>query len=277
MNDLNKLIALAINEDIGHGDITTDAIIPSNQSGVAYLIAKMDFILAGVNIAQLVFEKLDTTVEFKPYFQDGSHVQASDKIAQCKGPLRSLLKGERLALNFMQRLSGIATMTHDYVQCLASDRVKIVDTRKTTPGWRSLEKYAVKIGGGHNHRMGLFDGILIKDNHIAVCGSIQQAIKLARQNNHHLVKVEIEVDHLTQIPDALEAGADIILLDNMSIEQIKQAVQIINGKAIIEVSGGVQKEHIHALSQTGIDIISIGALTHSAKAVDISMEITTIP
>jgi nicotinate-nucleotide pyrophosphorylase (carboxylating) len=230
-------------------------------------------VLAGLDAAKQVFRKLDSQVRFNPLFEDGDRVGDGEVVVELTGKLSALLKGERTALNFLQRLSGVATCVRSYVDEISSYAVRLVDTRKTTPGWRVLEKYAVRMGGAYNHRMGLYDGVLIKDNHIAACGGIAEAVDHIRKRVAHLVKIEVEVSDMDQLALALGAGADVIMLDNMNIEQITAAVKRIDGKAIVEASGGVNKENLGALAATGVDIISVGALTHSARCVDISMRI----
>lgn len=273
MHSVDELIELALREDIGSGDITTDATVSPDIDGTGDVIAKDDFILAGLDVARNVFIRLDPQVFFSTTFKDGDSVKKGRIVFSVRGKLSSILKAERTSLNFIQRLSGIATLTRIYVDRLKGSSVRIVDTRKTTPGWRILEKYAVKIGGGSNHRMGLFDGILIKDNHIAACGGIRTAVDSARKRIHHLVKIEVEVTDMAELTEALSAGADVIMLDNMTPDQIRKAVKEINSKALVEVSGGVNLDNLSLLAETGVDFISVGALTHSAKNVDMSMKI----
>jgi nicotinate-nucleotide pyrophosphorylase (carboxylating) len=275
MNSTEHLIKIALKEDIGSGDITTDNLVDPDLEGKGVIIAKEPFIIAGLDVACQVFKHLNANVIFIPVYIDGNLVKEGETIATVKGKLRALLLGERTALNFLQRLSGIATCVRSYVDELKNKRVRLVDTRKTTPGWRVLEKYAVRVGGAHNHRMGLYDGVLIKDNHIAACGGIKKAVDRIRTRVSHLVKIEVEVSTLDQVKDALKAGADVIMLDNMSIEQIKEAAAFIDEKALIEVSGNVTKSGLKSLADAGVDIISVGALTHSAGCVDISMRIQT--
>jgi nicotinate-nucleotide pyrophosphorylase (carboxylating) len=273
MNAATHLIDLALKEDYGSGDITTDNLIDPALSGIGEMIAKEPLVIAGIEIVKQVFNQIDPDILITANFKDGDFIQKGKTIIQLEGCMRALLIGERTALNFLQRLSGIATLVRSYVDILKNKKVRLVDTRKTTPGWRVLEKYAVRVGGGDNHRMGLYDGVLIKDNHIAACGGIQQAIEQIKNKISHLIKIEIEVSNLSEIKEAIHAGADIIMLDNMSIEQIKKAIKLIDGKAIIEVSGNVTKNELPKLADTGVDIISVGALTHSARCVDISMKI----
>ncbi|MCU0613771.1 MAG: carboxylating nicotinate-nucleotide diphosphorylase [Desulfobacterales bacterium] len=273
MHSVDELIEIALKEDIGFGDITTDAIVSPNLEGIGDVGAKDDFILAGLDVARHVFNHLDPQVVFSSTFKDGDRVKNGRIVFSVRGKLASILKAERTALNFIQRLSGIATLTRAYVDSLEGVNVRIVDTRKTTPGWREIEKYAVKIGGGSNHRMGLYDGVLIKDNHIAAGGGIRMAVDAARKRIHHLVKIEVEVTNMVELAEALSAGADVIMLDNMTPDQIRKAVKEINSRALVEVSGGVNLENIRGLAQAGVDFISVGALTHSAKSVDMSMKI----
>jgi nicotinate-nucleotide pyrophosphorylase (carboxylating) len=275
MHSIQHLIEIALKEDIGSGDITTDHLVDPDLDGKGIIIAKEPFVLAGLDVAGQVFKSLDAEVRVVPEHIDGNLVKEGEIIATVEGKLRALLSGERTALNFLQRLSGIATCVRSYVDELKNKRVRLVDTRKTTPGWRVLEKYAVRVGGAHNHRMGLYDGILIKDNHHAVCGGIQKAVDRIRVRAHHLVKIEVEVSTPDQVKDALNAGADVIMLDNMSREQIKAAATLIDGRAVVEVSGNVTKNLLESLADTGVNIISVGALTHSARCVDMSMRIQT--
>ena len=276
MHSIQHLIKIALEEDIGSGDITTDNLIADNLKGSGEIVAKEALVIAGIDIARQVFEQLDTEISFKPNFKDGDLIEKGEIVLEVEGKLRVLLLGERTALNFLQRLSGIATHVRSYMNSIANKNVRLVDTRKTTPGWRVLEKYAVRIGGAHNHRMGLYDGVLIKDNHIAVCGGIKKAIESIKNNLSHLVKIEVEVSDQDGVKQALEAGADVIMLDNMDIGQIKKAIELINGKSVVEISGGVTIDSLNQLADTGADIISSGALTHSARCVDISMRIKSI-
>jgi nicotinate-nucleotide pyrophosphorylase (carboxylating) len=270
---LTRLIDMAFAEDIGTGDITTDYLVSSYSRGSGIIIAKEDLILAGLDIAKTVFQRLDPEVQLQSDCEDGAEVACGETVLHLEGNMRALLTGERPALNFLQHLSGIATHVRAYVKALNNSRVRLVDTRKTTPGWRSLEKYAVRMGGAYNHRMGLYDGVLIKDNHIAACGGIQQAVAAARKQISHLLKIEVEVTDLAGVIQALESGADVIMLDNMDIAHIREAVSVIQNRTIVEVSGGITLKNLTELSETGVDLISVGALTHSARAVDLSMRI----
>jgi len=270
---IDRLIQLALEEDLGPGDITTDNLVPSDQQGQGIIVAKEDLIIAGLDIAHQVFTYLDSDIRWKPNCQDGDVLTAGTPVLSIEGRLATLLKGERTALNFLQRLSGIATHVRAFVDALGDSTTRLVDTRKTTPGWRVLEKYAVRIGGAENHRMGLYDGVLIKDNHIVAAGGVTAAITRVRQKISHLVKIEVETFDMEQVREALAAGADVIMLDNMDIPQIQEAVQEIDGRALVEVSGGIQMQDLSALTATGVDIISVGALTHAARCVDLSMRL----
>jgi nicotinate-nucleotide pyrophosphorylase (carboxylating) len=266
---------MALAEDIGNGDITTDALVHPDDFGIAKIFAKEKLVIAGLDMVSLVFGYLaPESCQFEPKCKNGDELLSGQIVCEIKSTLSSLLEGERTALNFLQRLSGIATTTRAYVKILGNrDKPIIVDTRKTTPGWRVLEKEAVRAGGAKNHRMGLFDGVLIKDNHIVICGGVIPAIERVRKQISHLSKIEVEVENFKQLDQALSAKADIIMLDNMSVDDIQQAVEIVNGRALLEVSGGVTMAHVEKLADSGVDIISIGGLTHSAKAVDLSMDI----
>ncbi len=273
MNSIQHLIEIALKEDIGPGDITTDNLIDPNLEGRGVIIAKEPLVVAGLEIVARVFRHLDPKVILRSEYKDGDAVEPGDTLADVQGRLRALLSGERTALNFLQRLSGVATFVRSHVNEFAGKNSRLVDTRKTTPGWRVLEKYAVRVGGAHNHRMGLYDGVLIKDNHIAACGGIKKAVDRIRSEVSHLLKIEVEVSSKKQVEEALEAGADVIMLDNMNVQQIKDAIAHIDGRAVVEVSGNVKKSVLKSLADTGADIISAGALTHSARCVDISMRI----
>jgi nicotinate-nucleotide pyrophosphorylase (carboxylating) len=270
---LTRLIDMALAEDIGTGDITTDYLISCHSQGCGIIIAKEDLVLCGLDIAKTVFQRLDPKVHLHSSYEDGAEIVCGETVLVLEGSLRALLTAERPALNFLQRLSGIATHVRTYVKALKHSRVRLVDTRKTIPGWRVLEKYAVRTGGAHNHRMGLFDGVLIKDNHIAACGGIRQAVTAARKQISHLIKIEVEVSDLSGVHEALESGVDVIMLDNMDIAHIRESVSVIQNRAIVEVSGGIALKHLADLAETGVDLISVGALTHSARAVDLSMRI----
>jgi nicotinate-nucleotide pyrophosphorylase (carboxylating) len=281
MNGLNflsidNILLNALREDIGNGDITTSSLIAEKHISKAGIIAKGDFMLAGLPFAERTFQLIDKNIKFKIFKKDGRHVKTRDVIAKISGNTRSILMAERTALNLLQRLSGTATLTSKYVQRVKGLKVKIADTRKTPPGLRYFDKYAVRTGGGHNHRYGLFDGVLIKDNHIAAAGGVGKAVKLARSKAHHLLKIEAEVKNIREVKEALSAGADVIMLDNMPVKEMKKAVSIIRHKAhdvLIEASGNITLENVRSIAETGVDLISVGALTHSAPAADISMKI----
>lgn len=273
---LDQLIELAVIEDIGAGDITTSALYGDGRKGEAVISAKEPMVIAGLEAARRVFLKMDPELEFFPNCSDGAKIAAGQVIASVTGDFCALLTGERIALNFLQRLSGIATHTRSYVDELSGKPVRLVDTRKTVPGWRALEKYAVRMGGANNHRMGLYDGILIKDNHIEAFGNIRTAIEKTRLRGSHLLKIEIEVSRLEQVREALAAGADVIMLDNMNDEDIQQAVAEIDGRAKVEVSGQVAQGRLRQLAEMKVDIISVGALIHAARFVDLSMTISLL-
>lgn len=274
VSSIQNLIQLALMEDIGSGDITSNSIIPENVKAEALIISKSDGIIAGVDIACEVFHFVDKTIYPEFLVSDGDRIKEGQKLAVVFGLARSILTAERTVLNFLQRLSGIATNTSKYVSAVSGYKAKVVDTRKTTPGWRVLEKYAVRVGGGSNHRFGLYDAVLIKDNHIAISGSISNAVVNARKQIPLTMKVEVEVENLAQVQEAIDAGADIIMLDNMSIDMMHKAVNLINGRAIVEASGGIRLDNVSDVAATGVDFISIGALTNAAMPLDISMDIT---
>ncbi len=271
--NIDIVIESALREDIGTGDITTDALIPENTEGHGYVVAKEALVLAGLEVAGRVFLLLDPRVTFTALCRDGAAIDAGTRVFEVSGDLAAILKAERTALNFLQHLSGIATLTRSWVDMLKGTGARLVDTRKTLPGLRMLEKYAVRVGGAHNHRIGLFDGVLIKDNHIVACGGISQAVQRARAYTHHLVRIEVETATFEEVDEAVAAGADVIMLDNMDLPQIREAVKRINGRAMVEVSGSVDKQHLREIAEAGADIISAGFLTHSARAVDLSMRI----
>ncbi|WP_425059064.1 putative nicotinate-nucleotide pyrophosphorylase [carboxylating] [Sporomusa carbonis] len=270
---LDELLRLALREDIGFGDITSETIFAEDHISQGYLLAKENMVLAGIGVFIRVFALLDDRVIVTPHYVDGARIAAGEKIAFIEGPTRALLAGERVAINLLQRMSGIATKTSRYVEALRESNTVIVDTRKTTPGMRMLEKYAVTVGGGKNHRYGLDDMVLIKDNHIHTAGGIVPAVNKVRGRISPFMKIEVEAETFEQVEEALSAGADVIMLDNMTLADIKQAVMLINGQALVEVSGNVTLEKVAALADVGVDIISCGALTHSVKAIDISMKL----
>ena len=263
----------ALAEDIGAGDVTTQALVPAHQLGVAGARAKQAGVLAGSAIAARVFSLLDGAVDASLLLSDGELLTPGTTFLQVEGSLQAILTGERVALNILRHLSGIATLTRAFVQAVEGTNARIIDTRKTTPGLRLFEKYAVRVGGGHNHRIGLFDGVLIKDNHIAACGSVTAAVERARTSVHHLLKIQIEAESLEQVAEALEAGVDGILLDDMSPEMMATAVEMAQGRAFTEASGGITLESVRDAARTGVDLISVGMLTHSAAALDISLDI----
>jgi nicotinate-nucleotide pyrophosphorylase (carboxylating) len=275
--EIEEIIDHALAEDLGKGDVTTEALIPGDQQGTGFIMAKEEGILAGVEAAKQVFFRVDPELKVRILLEDGARVKPGSKLAKVSGSITSILKAERVALNFLQRLSGIASETNRYVVRVEGLPVRIMDTRKTTPGLRSLEKYAVRVGGGKNHRMSLGDGILIKDNHLVTLRSqelnIKEIIAKARQNAPQRLPVEVEVRTVSEASEAVEAGADIVMLDNMNLEDMREAVKSIHGRALIEASGGITLDNVRAVAETGVDFISIGALTHSTRALDISLEL----
>lgn len=272
-SEIKKIIKRALKEDIAKGDITTNAIISKKAKSIGRFLVKSDGVICGLPIAKMVFKELDKNISFKMFYKDGDFVKAGTIAAEIKGSEKALLTGERTALNFMQRLSGIATMAHSYAEKLKGTSAQLLDTRKTVPGLRMLDKYAVKKGGGKNHRIGLFDMVLIKDNHIKAAGSITKAVSLIRKNYGNKFKIEVETKNIDEVREALETKADIIMLDNMDKEIMTEAVKIINGNAKTEASGNITIDNIAEVASTGVDFISVGALTHSVKALDISMKI----
>jgi nicotinate-nucleotide pyrophosphorylase (carboxylating) len=270
---VRKIIEQALFEDLGPGDVTSEATVPAGATSTAEMLAKQDLVLAGLDVSLEVFHYLDAAIQLTRFAQDGDRIKSGMVIARVSGNTRVLLAGERVALNLLQHMSGIATLTSKYVEQLKGLKAQALDTRKTLPGLRQLEKYAVRMGGGTNHRFGLYDGVLIKDNHIKAVGSIAKAIDSARRKAHHLLKIEVETKTLDEAREALAAKADIILLDNMPLDMIREAVKLINGQASIEASGNVTFETIREIGETGVDFISSGSLTHSAPAADISMKI----
>ena len=270
---IEPLVRAALVEDLGRaGDITTDAIVPAQDQARMAIVARQPGTIAGLDLAALAFELVDPRLAFGPVVGDGAQVKAGDVVAVVSGPARGLLTGERVALNFLGRMSGIATATHAVVQAIAPHATRVVCTRKTTPLLRSVEKYAVRAGGGSNHRFGLDDAVLIKDNHIAVAGGVTTAIQRARAAIGHLVKIEVEVDTLAQLEEALAAGAEAVLLDNMSLEDLRTAVALCKGKAVAEASGGINLTNAPDIAATGVDIISLGWLTHSVPVLDLGLD-----
>lgn len=274
---MKDIIDLALAEDLGDGDATTDALIPPDRKGRGALLVKSPGVIAGLKVAADVFRRVDPKIRLKVLIPDGSKVKPGDIAATVSGPYAGILKAERTALNFLQRLSGVATETAKYVEAVRGLPVKILDTRKTTPGMRALEKYAVRMGGGTNHRFNLGDAILIKDNHIAALKDqgldLEEIIARARETNRRRLKIEIEVTNTTDAVIAAKSGADIIMLDNMSLTEMRRAVKAVKGRAFIEASGGMTLDRVRAVAETGVDFISIGAITHSARALDISLEL----
>jgi nicotinate-nucleotide pyrophosphorylase (carboxylating) len=288
---IEEIIDRALAEDLGKGDVTTEALIRGDQQGIGFIVAKKEGILAGIKVAKQVFHRVDPELKVAILLEDGARVKPGSKVAKVSGSIASILKAERVALNFLQRLSGIASETNRYVEAVKGLPVRIMDTRKTTPGLRSLEKYAVRIGGGENHRMNLGEGILIKDNHLVALRSqglnIKEIVAKARQNaplslrgekrrsnlQASQTQVEVEVGTVSEALEAVEAGADIVMLDNMNLEDMRKAVKSIHGHALIEASGGITLDNVRAVAEAGVDFISIGALTHSARALDISLEL----
>lgn len=272
--DTSEIARRALSEDVGTGDVTTLYTVSPSTRAEAVILAKSAGVVAGLPVAAAVFLQVDSSLVIESQVEEGAHVQPGQTLMTISGAAQSILTGERVALNFVQHLSGIATKTARFVELAAGTRARIVDTRKTTPGLRALEKYAVRVGGGHNHRFGLYDAVLIKDNHIAASGSITQAVQNAFAQAPHTMTVTVECDTLAQVQEAVDAGADIVLLDNMTTVQMEQAIEIVAGQAATEASGGVNEDTVAAIALTGVDIISVGALTHSAPALDISLDLS---
>ena len=268
----DELILSALREDITSEDITTNAVMRTYQKGEVELICKQDGVLAGLDVFRRVFELLDSATEFEMYYKDGESVQKGELIGKVTGDIRVLLSGERTALNFLQRMSGIATYTHEIAKLLEGTNTKLLDTRKTTPNMRVFEKYAVKAGGGYNHRYNLSDGILLKDNHIGAAGGVKESVAMAKEYAPFVRKIEIEVENLEMLQEALDAGADIVMLDNMTPEMMQKAVAMAKGRAETECSGNVTRENVERLVNLGVDYISSGALTHSAPIMDLSLK-----
>ncbi|MDI6742221.1 MAG: carboxylating nicotinate-nucleotide diphosphorylase [Smithella sp.] len=268
-----KIIENALAEDIGAGDITTKAIIRSGKQGRAFAIAKESFIIAGLDVFEATFKFLDRKIKIKKFFKDGCRVKKGDVIAEVSGSLSSVLMAERVALNLFQRMCGISTLTARYLDAVLDTKAVILDTRKTAPGLRILDKMAVKIGDGQNHRFGLYDAVLIKDNHIEAAGGIRAAVEAQKRNLSRDMKIEVETKNMKEVREALACGADIILLDNMSVPAMKKAVALVNGRALLEASGNVSLQNVASIAATGVDYISIGELTHSVRAADISLKI----
>jgi nicotinate-nucleotide pyrophosphorylase (carboxylating) len=269
---IEAAVEAALREDMPEGDVTSESLVPPEARSEAYFLAKEDGVLAGLGIAARVFLRIDPSMIFIERFKDGAAFRQGDKLARIKGPTLALLEGERTALNFLQRLSGIATATRRYVDAVAGTKARILDTRKTTPGLRLLEKYAVRTGGGTNHRTSLSDMVLIKDNHLRFVGSVAEAVRRARAKAPRGIRIEVEAASLLQVREALAAGADWIMLDNMPLETMSQAVGLVGGRVALEASGNMTLERVGAVAETGVDYISVGALTHSARAIDLSMD-----
>lgn len=269
---MERLIKQALEEDLGNEDVTTNSVMREYKKGMVKLICKQDGVICGLNVFERVFKLLDENTEVTCFFKDGDEVKKGQKVAIISGDIRVLLSGERVALNYLQRMSGIATYTRSVVKLLEGCKTKLLDTRKTTPNMRVFEKYAVRTGGGYNHRYNLSDGVLLKDNHIGAAGGVRQAVEAARAYAPFVRKIEVEVENLEMCKEALDVGADIIMLDNMSVEDMKAAVEMIGGRAITECSGNVTKENIEKIKCTGVDYVSSGALTHSAPILDLSLK-----
>ncbi len=273
---IRSLVTRALGEDIGPGDVTSELTIPTEAMARGRFFAKQDGVLSGLGVCEECFRQLDASCVLEALLDEGDSFSSGTDIAIVSGPARAVLGAERTALNFLQRLCGIATLTRSFVDAIAGTSASIVDTRKTSPCLRALEKRAVKAGGGHNHRFALYDGILLKDNHIAIAGGVQAAIAAARAGRTHTLKIEIEVTDLDQLREAIEAGADVVMLDNMTPEQLAEAVRVADGRVLTEASGGIGLDNVAAIAATGVDLISVGALTHSAPAIDISLEVAAV-
>jgi nicotinate-nucleotide pyrophosphorylase (carboxylating) len=272
---VERLVELAIEEDLGRGDVTTDCLLLEETAAEGRILAREELVVCGLELTEYVFARIGPELDLSILVTDGEEVSDGAELILVNGPAAAMLMVERTALNFLQRLSGVATTTRRYVKIVSATgaKARVVDTRKTLPGWRILDKWAVKCGGGGNHRVDLGSGVLIKDNHIAACGSVWEAIKRAQRLAPHTLRIEVEVTNLAQLDEALDAGADIIMLDNMNEELLSQAVQRADGRALLEASGGINRDTVAAVALTGVDLVSVGRLTHSARSVDISMEI----
>jgi len=272
INEIDEIIELALKEDLSAGDITSESLIPSKSRSAAIILAKEEGVLAGIDVARRVFETIDSSLRFERRFEDGQMFKKNDSLAKIEGNSVLILKGERTALNFLQRMSGIAAKTRKFVQAVEGTKTKILDTRKTTPGLRVLEKYAVKIGGGENHRFNLSEMVLIKDNHLQIVGSVSEAVSRAKEKVGKGIRIEVETKSLDEVKEAVQSGADIVMLDNMPLERIKEVVEWVRGRVPLEVSGKVTLDKIRDISSLGVDYISVGSLTHSFKSLDISLE-----
>jgi nicotinate-nucleotide pyrophosphorylase (carboxylating) len=274
---IQALVDRALAEDLGSGDVTTDSLIPPDSRGLGMIVAKASGVIAGLEVSMEVFRRTDPFLETRALIADGTKVTPGDVVAEVEGSVGGIVKAERVALNFLQRLSGIATETSRYVEAVAGTSARILETRKTTPGLRELEKYAVRVGGGRNHRMNLSDGILIKDNHIEALRarglSLGDVVRLSREKAPHTLRTEVEVETVQEAREAMEAGADALLLDNMSLEEMRNTVVMVQGRCILEASGGINLETARSISETGVDLLSVGALTHSVRALDISLDL----
>lgn len=274
MRSLDERLLQALQEDLGHGDITSEAVVEPNCTGRAVVVGREDFVLSGSTPFRRIFQLLDPDLELAPHYADGDPVPKDEPVFSLAGRVRPILSGERTALNLLQHLCGIATWTQRLATAVVGTGCRLLDTRKTTPLWRQWEKAAVRDGGGFNHRFGLFDGILIKDNHVAAAGGVAEAVRRARKRAPHTLKIEVEVDRLDQLDEALDAGAEVVLLDNFTVEMLRRAVAVNRGRALLEASGGISLETVRAVAETGVDLVSCGALTHSAPAIDLSLELS---
>ena len=273
LNDVEHLIDLALEEDIKDGDLTTEYLIAEDKKVTAFMKAKADGVLSGIFIAEKIFKKLDANINWNPKFNDGDKIKNGDTIVEFSGSYRAILTGERTALNFLQRMSGVATKTNEFVKAIEGTKSQILDTRKTLPTYRMIDKYSVKMGGGTNHRIGLFDMVMIKDNHIKVAGGITNAVNKIRASVDSNIRIEVETSNMAEVEEAVNCNVDIIMLDNMNNNEMKNAVDFIGGRALVEASGNVNLERVKSIAETGVDFISIGALTHSAIALDIGQYI----
>ncbi|MBF0589960.1 MAG: carboxylating nicotinate-nucleotide diphosphorylase [Magnetococcales bacterium] len=271
MNPWSEIIRIALMEDIGRGDVTTNGVVPLGEETEAKIIAKEAMVVCGLPVMVEVFRQVDSRVRMMPVVADGDGVMPGNTIAQLRGPARAILTGERVALNFLQNLSGVASITRQFVEKIAGTDAQIVDTRKTTPGLRGLQKYAVRIGGGSNHREGLDDGVLIKENHIMIAGGVTEAVKRMRQVASHLLRIEVECETLDQVQEAMKAGAHVLLLDNMELETLQKAVDMAKGRCLLEASGNISLENVRQVAETGVDLISVGKITHSSGSKDLSL------